>query len=222
MANATHVLLVEGRSDEAFFSAICQALKLTPRVQVAPPRLVGGNANNKEGVFNHLPILLNQFADGRMQRLGVIVDADHKANHGLGYQATVDRFTEIVSLFGFSLRNPLKKVNGGLMYQSSEGFSDIGLWVMPGTQSDGMLEDWVKNSVIQSDRYLFNAASKVVDELAEPKFVPIHKVKAEVATWLAWQEAPGRGMESAIVEKLLDNNNVQYGLLSNWLKSIFV
>lgn len=222
MTNAAHVLLVEGRSDQAFFSAICQSVGLTPKVQVAPPRLVGGNANNKEGVFNHLPILLSQFADGRIHRLGVVVDADHKVNHGLGYQATVERFGEIVAPFGFSLRNPLKKVDGGLMYESSDGFQDIGLWVMPGTQSDGMLEDWVKSSVIQSDRHLFDAASKVVNKLIQPKFAPIHTVKAEVATWLAWQAAPGRGMESSVVEKLLDDNSVQYKLFSMWLIGVFI
>lgn len=222
MTKSTHVLLVEGRSDEAFFSEFCKSLKLTPKVQIAPPKSVGGNANNKEGVFNHIPLLLNQFADGRIERLATVIDADHAVNHGLGYQATVNRFTAIVLPFGFRLKNPLRKVNGGLMYESSEGFPDLGLWVMPGTLSDGMLEHWVKNCVTPSDQQLLKTASEAVAKLVNPKFMPIHSIKAEVATWLAWQKAPGRGMESAITETLLDTNSAQYKLLADWLRTVFL
>lgn len=219
--NSTRVLLVEGRSDEAFFSALCSSLALTPKVQVAPPRAVGGKANNKEGIFRHLPILLNQFADGRIERLATVVDADHIANHGLGYQATVNRFCEVVAPFGFTLRNPMRRVNGGLLFQSAHGLADLGLWVMPGTLTDGMLEDWVKGCITPGDAALLNTAVQAVAGLPTPKFVPLHSVKAQVATWLAWQEAPGRGLESAVTETLLNTDNPQYKLLTDWLLSVF-
>jgi hypothetical protein len=222
MLKSTSVLLVEGRSDEAFFSALCESLNLSPKVQIAPPKNIGGNFNNKEGVFNHLPLLLKQFADGRIKHLGTIVDADHTANHGLGYQATVERFSAVVKPYGFELKNPHRKINGGLLYESLEGFSDLGLWVMPGTQTDGILEHWVRNCVMQDEKQLLLNATQTVANLTNQKFVAIHSVKAEVATWLAWQRAPGRGLESAITEALLDSNCVQYQLLSNWLRSIFL
>lgn len=221
MSNKENVLLVEGRSDEAFFSAFCKSIGLSPNVQIAPPRQIGGDANNKEGVLNHLPFLLKQFADGRIRKLAAIVDADSAINHGLGYQATVDRFSKIVSQYGFQLKHPHKKVNGGLLYTSEDGFSDLGLWVMPGTQTDGMLEEWVRDCVAQNDRPLLEKAIRAVGKLETPKFVPLHTIKAEVATWLAWQKSPGRGMESVITENLLDSNHIQYQNLSQWLKSVF-
>jgi len=213
------VLLVEGRSDESFYGSICQTSAIKAAIKVAPPRTLGGRANNKEGVFALLPTLLKQLADGSITRLGVIVDADFVAEHGLGYNRTVARITEIVGEYGYL---PVLRRNvSGLLFQSTDGLPDIGLWVMPNNRDDGMLEDWVKSIVISAEAELYDTAVKATASLTSPKFKPIHTVKAEVATWLAWQASPGRGMEHCITAGLVDQGSVRYVQLISWLTHVF-
>ena len=56
----SQILLVEGEQDRGFFELICRNLGLNTSVRVAQPKQLGGTHNTKEGVFNLLPILLQQ------------------------------------------------------------------------------------------------------------------------------------------------------------------
>jgi hypothetical protein len=217
MAMADRKLLVEGEADRSFLKEVCKTLGLHTSVTVAPPKDVGGSHNTKEGVFNHLPILLNQLGDAQITRLAVVVDADSEDNGG-GYNRAIDRVTEIVKSYGFTLRtNP----DGGVLFQHDDGLADFGLWVMPNNYDEGMLEDWIKSCVHSNEHKLFTHAKEVVGELSLPKFKPIHRSKAEVATWLAWQKQPGHGLYRAIEDQLIDMDSKLFLELKDWLTHIY-
>jgi len=217
MAIADRVLLVEGESDRSFFVEVCKTLELDTSVTVAPPKDVGGSHNSKEGVFNHLPNLLNQLGDAQITHLAVVVDADSEDNGG-GYNRAIDRVTKIVTEYGFTLAsNPV----GGVLFQNDEGLADFGLWVMPNNCDEGMLEDWIKSCVHENEHELFAHAESVVDTLPQTKFQPIHISKAEVATWLAWQKLPGHGLYRAVEDQLIDTNSALFKELCVWLTHIY-
>jgi hypothetical protein len=109
----------------------------------------------------------------------------------------------------------------GLLFKHSDGLRDFGLWVMPNNNREGMLEDWIIESIKNDEKALFQQATTAVQQLSSPKFKPHLQAKAEVATWLAWQKTPGHGLYSVMKEGLLDENSVPYTQLGNWLKSIF-
>jgi hypothetical protein len=211
------VLLVEGQADRSFFKEVCKTVGLHDIVTVAPPKDVGGTHNTKEGVFNHLPILLNQLADAQIARLAVIVDADSEDTGG-GYQRAITRVADIVKPHGFTLR---QNQVGGILFQHDDGLADLGLWVMPNNCDEGMLEDWIKSCVHSNEHELFTHAQEVVDELSAPKFDPIHCSKAEVATWLAWQKQPGHGLYRVVEDQLIDMKSALFQGLSDWLTQIY-
>jgi hypothetical protein len=212
------ILLVEGEADRAFYEQMCKMLELNPSIKVAPPKILGGTHNTKEGVFNHLPVLLSQLADGQLAQLAIAVDADSEA-HGGGYSRTVSRVEEIIEPFGFT---PLSNNGSGTVFQHNDGLADFGVWTMPNNQDEGMLEDWIKHCVHPDEEGLFSHAATVVAALPQPrKFKPIHQSKAEVATWLAWQKAPGHGLYAAVEDQLLDTQCPSFLSLSNWLRRIF-
>lgn len=220
MAVSNKILLVEGKSDEAFYTAICDGAGVFTNIKVAPPRILGGAANNKEGVFRLLPTLLNQLNDGTLARLGVVVDADYVTEHGLGFTRTLLRFEEIVLDYGFQpKRIPAIK---GTIFSHHDGLDDIGIWIMPNNRDDGMLENWVKSSVIFEEKDLLRKSIDTIKDIHDPKFKPIHTVKAEIATWLAWQAAPGRGMENSVQQKLLDERSPDYVDFIKWLRHIYI
>ncbi len=217
MAASDRILLVEGEADRAFFELICRNIGLGNTVTVAPPKDLAGTHNSREGVFNHLPLLLQQLNDGTLTRLAVVLDADSPPNGG--FAPTLDRVTGIVTPFGYVA--PLIK-SGGLSYPHSDGLFDFGLWVMPNNSSVGMLEDWIKQCVRADEHALLSHAKGVVAALpAPPKFKPLHLSKAEVATWLAWQKRPGHGLYSAVTDDLIDPQSPAYVELAGWLRHVF-
>jgi hypothetical protein len=219
MTGTDHILLVEGESDRAFFEQICKVLGLDTRVTVAPPKSLAkeGAYNSKEGIFNYLPTLLGQLADGQTSRLAVVVDADSTANGG-GYTQAIKKITDILTPHGFFLA---PNTVGGIVFKHNDGLADFGLWVMPNNSDEGMLEDWIKQCIHPNEQDLFTHAKSVVATLPSPKFKPIHLSKAEVATWLAWQKQPGHGPYRAVEDKLIDPSGTQYKNLIAWLNHIF-
>lgn len=219
MSATSHILLVEGKSDEAFYNEVFKKINIKASVKVAPPRSLGGQANNKEGVFSLLPALLKQLTDGSLSRLAVVVDADFVAAHGLGFARTLERLTAILRGFGFdAVQRPGVS---GFLFTHAEGFHDVGVWIMPNNRDDGMLEDWIKLSLDPAEQNLFTQAVNSCAALKAPKFKPIHKIKANVATWLSWQAAPGRGMEYSIQENLVDWTSPSGQHLVSWLVHVF-
>lgn len=218
MANQNRILLVEGESDQSFFSEVLKILNLQVEVTVATPRVLRDSHNTKEGVFRRLPILLNQLADGSLINLAVVVDADSEPNGG--YQRTLDRVRGIVEPEPFRYSLSADTV-GGLIFKHDDGLADFGLWIMPDNSREGMLEDWLKQCIHTDEQALFAHAESVVNALPTPKFKPIHRSKAEVATWLAWQKQPGHGLYRAMEDQLLNAESPLYQSLVYWLKHLY-
>ena len=221
MNHSKKVLLVEGDSDKSFFEKICKKLYLDTSVQVAPPKDLGGSHNSKEGVFKRLDVLLKQLADEQITHIAVVVDADYAEQHGLGYQKTIERVTALVAPFDFELEESESPQNG-LYFKHTDGFNDLGLWVMPDNQQEGMLEDWIKSCIKDDESALFHQASEAVNSLSEPKFKEHSISKAEVATWLAWQKKPGHGLYAVLKDDLLDNTQPLFQSMEQWLKAIYL
>lgn len=220
MQESASILLVEGDADKLFFERICRFLDVSTQIKVAPPKEFGQSSNTKGTVFSLLPTLFGQMADGSLRRFAVIVDADTAENNGMGYRKTADRFAECADTFGYK-RVQRKGQSGGIIFESNDGLSDIGLWVMPDNRREGYLEDWIKDCIISAEKNLFNLAVDTVKALPTPrKFKNIHQTKSEVATWLAWQKVPGQGPHGASME-LLDREAQPFRTLTDWLRRIF-
>jgi hypothetical protein len=220
MPKTKKILLVEGEADKGFFEEICKNLNLDTSVKVAPPKELGGSHNTKGGVINHLMgVLLPQLADGSITQIATVVDADYVI-HGHGYERTLSRLSDVLNPYGFNLEIGQAE-NNGLRFKNSDGLADFGLWIMPRNQHEGMLEDWVKSCVGESEQELFGLATIVVGQREYPKF-PNHKTsKAEVATWLAWQKEPGHGLYHLVSEGLLNRQSPLFVELEQWLQKVF-
>ncbi len=218
--SSKHVLLVEGEGDRGVFEQICNSLQLNPEIQVATPKDNQGPRNGKPGVFERLPILLKRIADGELVHLAVVVDADY-VQYNEGYQKTLEKITEIITPYGFSLTQRLENQPSGLIFENSDGLADLGLWIMPNNQNEGMLEDFIKTCLSTTELPLFDHAVQVVQAVPNKKFKDHHYSKAEVATWLAWQNQPGHGLYYSVKDKLLDTEHALFQEMQQWLKNIF-
>lgn len=214
--SAKNILLVEGEADRGFFEALCLLLSIPADVRVATPKDTGGA---HKGVLSHLTaVLMPQLQDGQLERIGVVVDAD-RAMHGSGFAATLRRFTDALAQGGY---RPNPAAASGLVFTHQDGLADLGLWIMPNNADEGILEDWIKQCVHSGEGILYQHGEKSIDAIPSgPKFQSWHRTKAEVATWLAWQEKPGNGLYNAVKPDLLDTSAPLYAGLYAWLKHVF-
>jgi hypothetical protein len=216
---ATHLLLVEGSADRDFFNQVCKLLDLhkNPRVEVVTPQDYSIPRGGKEDVLKLLPRFLNDIADDNkpLTYFAIVVDADKK-EHGSGCDKTLE---QVKALLGkdYSLK---ENNEDGFIFKHSDGFSDFGLWIMPDNQNEGILEDFIQCVVNQEDE-LFNHAVKTVEKLEPKKFANHHHSKAEIATWLAWQKPPGRGVYCTIEDNLLNTDHDLFKKMKAWLNAVF-
>ena len=145
MADSERLLLVEGSNDKRFFEQFCQSIQLDVEVRVAPPREVGGDFNSKQGAIRHLSTLYKRLRTGDLARLALVLDADQTLAGG-GFVQTVAQVAAVLAPLGFDA-NPVSLATGGLVFQHGDGLADFGLWVMPDNGNDGILEDWISQTI---------------------------------------------------------------------------
>ena len=218
-------LLVEGEQDRLFTEACCELVGLKGKIQIGPPSWLanGGSraGNGKNNAIKLLPDLIGQTNDGSVTHLGLVIDADFLATHGLGFEKTWDTVTALLEENGYQIPPKPSAASAGFRLPHKDGLADFGLWIMPDNFSDGMLEDFIKGSVMQSEQGLLDHACQTVAALPTTKFKPNHQSKAEVASWMAWQESPGQGLNGAVGGRLLDFKSGLAQQYVAWLKEVF-
>ena len=70
----------------------------------------------------------------------------------------------------------------------------FGVWIMPDNQNEGMLETFLSRLISDKGDELLNLACQSVAQAKEigTPFIDSHKTKAEIHTYLAWQDPPGK------------------------------
>ena len=94
---------------------------------------------------------------------------------------------------------------------------------MPNNQISGMLEDFIRFLVPDKDPLLAMADSILnsIEQQQLNRYNPIHKSKALIHTWLAWQEDPGTPMGLAITKKYLDSDVAIAQAFLDWIIALF-
>jgi hypothetical protein len=151
----------------------------------------------------------------------VVVDADYVSENGMGFEKTLRRFADLVQDSGFDKRQRVGH-EGGFLFCHADGFADVGLWVMPNNDADGMIEDWAEACVADWDKPILDYAYKVLKKVPGPrKYKDIHKTKALIATWLSWQKIPGQGLHQGVRDGAIDLDKVLGRRLLEWLRRVF-
>jgi hypothetical protein len=213
-------LLVEGEADRDFFKACLREAGIVEQVWVGPPIDFSDKKYGKGNALHILPKLIEGLADGSTKRLAIIVDADYPETD-LGFLKTWKKISLILRNYGYNLPDNPPKLPADFLFPHTDGLPDFGLWIMPNNSTDGLLEDFIKASIINAEKPLLAHAIKIVDELPIRKFKGIHLRKAEIATWMAWQKMPGQSFDGAVGGRLLDFQTGQAKQFLDWLKKVY-
>ena len=214
-------LLVEGEADRDFFMACLREAELADQVWVGPPIEFSKRRYGKGNALHILPDLIQGLADGHSTRLALIVDADFPESD-LGFVKTWKKISMILCNSGYRIPNIPPKSTGGFSFSHNDGLPNFGLWIMPNNATDGLLEDFIKTSILITEKSLLEHAITTVKNLPNRKFKDIHLSKAEIATWMAWQKMPGQSIAGTIGGELLDFKAGQAKQFLDWLRLVYL
>ena len=149
-----------------------------------------------------------------LEALGVVVDANGDAG---------GRWNQIRARCQDEFENlPPDIPEGGLEVDHPDG-PRFGVWIMPNNSYSGMLEDFLIQLIPDDARHLYGLAENCVDEAARSgaSFKHVHRSKARLHTWLAWQDEPGRQLHEAVRYRVLDPEKPESRPFVDWFRRLF-
>lgn len=215
----TKILVVEGDADREFYSVICERAGVrNVQVKTSPQK-------GKNNAIKFFGLLLKQLPSGSIKHLGLVVDADYPQHLGgdSGFGATYAKILAVVDDSGFQAPPINPKTPIAYLLTPPKGLQPPGVWIMPDNSSHGMVEDFVKLGVTDPvQKSILAQAVRTVNSLPNPLFnTALHKSKADVYTWLAWQKNPGSRLVGTVGNKLIDLSNPLQAAFVSWLKKVF-
>ena len=196
-------LLVEGSDDQHVVWALCEKFKIQETFDVV----------EYGGIDQLIDILPVRFKESDIRTIGIIIDADTDISARWNTAKTA------LSEAGFDVPDTLPKE--GLIVQNDS--QKAGVWIMPDNKDNGMLEDFISFLVPENDQLLPVADSTLIEIEAQKlnQYSAIHKSKARIHTWLAWQENPGTPLGLSITKRYLSTDIATCRNLINWLIKLF-
>lgn len=181
-------LLVEGSDDKHLIGHLLQRHGVI---------LTREEIHECDGVDNLLNESLPVFLKGSYSSIGIVVDAD------LDVQSRWQSIRGRLEQSGYD--TPATPPPGGLIVADRQ--PAVGVWVMPDNVLPGILEDFVKQ-LVPPDDDLWPLVERSVAAIpaTSRRFHTAAERKAEIHTYLAWQENPGTRMGSAITNQYFEAN----------------
>jgi hypothetical protein len=150
--------------------------------------------------------------DPEVTTLGVMMDADSKPS---------ERYARIASLCKNFFTFPPDLPKDGVALENNG--KRFGLWIMPDNLSEGDIETFLKYLVPTSGEAIWKYAVSCVTEARKigcPCRDP-HTAKANLYTWLGWQDPPGQSPGRALTQTILDPAQSTALGFVNWFMRLY-
>lgn len=164
--------------------------------------------------FINAEVISAELKESGLTALGLIIDADDDL--AARWQSVRNACLKSIPDF------PEELAITGLIHTTTTGIK-FGVWIMPDNQAQGMLESFLAYMIPDENDLIWQYALEVAEE-AKSKgalFIDLHRPKAYIYTWLAWQDPPGRQLHNAIMEKILNPEHPKAQAFVNWFKTLY-
>ncbi len=150
--------------------------------------------------------------------LGIILDADEDPEN---------RWRSIRNACRQSIPDlPDELPETGLIHQaysSSGNRIQFGIWMMPDNQQRGMLETFLAYLVRDEQDELWQYAQETakIAKTHGASWKAVHRDKANIHTWLAWQDPTGCQIHQAITQRILDPKHPRSQPFIKWFWKLY-
>ncbi len=198
------LLIVEGKNDCHIIMALCKAHKVPQTFDIFD------SGSNDKAMKKFSALIL---AADKKKVLGLVLDADDNLKGR--WQSLKDKLEKQ------GIKLPATPDKDGTIIPASNLQPTLGFWLMPDNQKHGMIEDFCcEIAETTSLEYAQECVNKAKDKKLS-SFKDRHQKKAEIHTYLAWQDEPGMPIGQAITAKILDAKHPLAQDFSDWLKALF-
>ncbi|EDN65659.1 conserved hypothetical protein [Beggiatoa sp. PS] len=176
------------------------------------------NCDGDENLLYELEIRLKADLQQRPKIIGIVLDADIPENQP-NLMARWQQLTDKIRKYNYILPQPDKQ--GTIISPNIDKYPRLGIWLMPNNQDTGMLEDFLKQLAIPETLATAQSCVKCAQRRKVTHFKEAHVSKAELYTYLAWQDEPGKPDGMAITAHALQPDTEIAHLFTAWLKKLF-
>lgn len=199
------VLLVEGQNDCHVTLALCKSYQLTENFGIY-------ECGSDSKALRRLNALIASSIPPKV--IGLMIDADRPNLAG--------RWSSIQSkLSNYDYTFPQFPIPDGTIIDSKNGLPRLGFWLMPNNRIDGMLEDFCCEMIDEQASATVEQCLQIAEASGHASFKMIHRSKAFVHTYLAWQDEPGKPLGQAITAQALRDNTTTAKTFIEWLTILF-
>lgn len=208
--NSAKVLLVEGKNDCHVVMHLCKAHQL-------PDTLFGiHQCESDENVLLEMEARIQQ--TDILKKIGIVLDADIP-EHCPNVMARWQQLNDKLKKYGYIL--PPQPDPQGTILPSVDKYPRLGIWLMPNNQDPGMLEDFLKQLATKAALATAQSCVKCAQRRQVTAFKEAHRSKAEIYTYLAWQDEPGKPFGQAITAHVLQPYTEIAHDFTGWLTKLF-
>jgi hypothetical protein len=206
------VLLVEGKQDRFVIPELIEANDVDWGTRKNPIVFIRDYDGYQKLVDPD--VISTELQASGLSALGIMIDADDNPE---------GRWQSIRSASLKSIPDiPEALPEDGLIHITPTGIR-FGIWVMPDNKMSGMLETFLTYMIPTGSEGLWQFAQAATNE-AKSKgavFTDSHFDKANIYTWLAWQNPPGRQLHQAIMQRILHPNHPNAQRFVTWFKTLY-
>jgi hypothetical protein len=209
------VLLVEGKQDVRVIPELIEANGVNWGTRKSPVVYIRDYDGYQKLVDPD--VISTELQASGLSSLGIMIDGD---DNPLGRWQSIRR-ASLKSIPDI----PEVLPEEGLIHVAPNGIK-FGIWIMPDNRIRGMLETFLTYMIPMipdENESIWKFAQEAVQE-AKSKgamFTDAHVDKADIYTWLAWQDPPGRQLHQAIMERILNPNHPNAQGFVTWFKTLY-
>lgn len=206
----TKKLLVEGAEELRVIPQLMEANGVTWNRGEEPLNII--NCDGVENLLKPKYISAQLKTPNGLTHLGIIMDADQEPNN------------RWKSLYNACLPNipnlPQNLPAAGLIITLESGIK-FGVWMMPDNQSRGMLETFLAYLVPDNNLWQYTQNKVIEAKQQGATYRDYHLDKANIHTYLAWQDPPGKQLHDAVKQRILNQSYPQSANFLRWLQELY-
>lgn len=205
-----NILLVEGQDEFHVISSLCKRRNYPKTFEIE-------DCKSREKAIDLLEVYFKEEAT-RTRSVGIVIDAE--TNNEATWQKIKSRIEKSERYDYIPATLP---TNGLILQPNRKIYPQVGVWIMPNNNTAGMLEDFVA-LLADKDDALMNEVEQTLTSLEKKeinKYKHVHRAKAKIHTFLAWNDEPGYPMGLAITAKVLNGDAKEADLFMEWIARLF-
>ena len=205
-------LLVEGETDKKVIPYLMEANGVPWPDPPSSPVFIEA-CGSVDGILKP-EVIAAELRATELEALGVVVDADGDA---------AARWDQLRTWCGGEFAELPDQIPADGLEIVHTGLPRFGIWIMPDNRFTGMLEDFLVQLIPDDSRVLYELAQSCAGESRRQgaPFRDVHERKAELLTWLAWQDPPGLRLHEAVKGPVLDPTRPESRPFVNWFRRLF-